>query len=457
MIILDLKKNKTSFIISLFFIIFSILIIFFVFYKAEISNNGTLNSYYLKYYITGFVIFILSLCTLFLTPKFKTDLFLVFILTLLILYIVEALLFFTDYLDRNKFDKIKLDEIKKTNVKFDMRTQYVAFKYVKKTNKDLSIPIVPIQFIQEVNQQLFSFSGISNSETLMCNENGYFASYDSDEKGFRNPKDIWQLNEFEILMVGSSFAHGACVNEEDTIAGHLRKKYGNKKVINISYGGNGPLIEYAALREYLPYLSPKKILWFYSEREDLDKFSKELNNKILNKYLDDNQFKQKLYSKQKLIDKKLITKQENLFLNKTSIGTIVKLYNIRRLTINRFNINKENNETIESKKELLMKLEQIFKLIKKDLRYKDIEIYFIYLPAYERISNNLQKDLNYKEYNSVKNIIKKLEIPIIDINRDLFTDHLDPLSLFPFRSDGHFNEIGYKLISEIILRKIESF
>ncbi|MDC0533567.1 hypothetical protein OAO09_02260 [Candidatus Pelagibacter sp.] len=460
MIIFNLKKNKVSFIISLFFIVFSILIISLIYYKAEISNNGKLDSYYLKYYITSFIIFIFSVGTLFISPKFKTDLFIVFTLTLLILYTAEALLFYTDYLDRNKLDKIKLNEIKKLNIKFDTRSHYRVFKDLKKNNRNLSIPIVPMQFVKENNQELFPFSGTSNTKTLMCNENGYYATYESDEKGFRNPQNIWQANEFEILIVGSSFAHGACVNEEDTIAGHLRKKYGNTKVINIAYGGNGPLIEYAALSEYLPYISPKKILWFYSEREDLDKFSKELNNRILNKYLSDNQFKQELYNKQKLIDKKTITMQDDLFLNKSSKVSILKLYNIRRITINRIKPEKKNNEISEVKevkKELLPKFEKIFQLIQKKLEYKNIKMYFIYLPSYERISNSLEKDLNYKEYESVKEIIKKLNIPIIDINKDLFEDNLDPLSLFPLRSDGHFNEIGYRLISEVIMRKIENF
>ena len=39
-------------------------------------------------------------------------------------------------------------------------------------------------------------------------------------------------------------------------------------------------------------------------------------------------------------------------------------------------------------------------------------------------------------------IIKDLEIPFIDLNEELFQKHKDPLSLYPFRSYGHFNELG---------------
>ena len=52
----------------------------------------------------------------------------------------------------------------------------------------------------------------------------------------------------------------------------------------------------------------------------------------------------------------------------------------------------------------------------------------------------------------------ELKIPIIDINKDLFERYPDPLSLIAFRSSnspaGHFNELGFKLVSKIILRKI---
>ena len=38
----------------------------------------------------------------------------------------------------------------------------------------------------------------------------------------------------------------------------------------------------------------------------------------------------------------------------------------------------------------------------------------------------------------------------------LFKNHNDPLSLFPFRFNGHYNEIGYKLVAEEIIKSLES-
>ena len=96
--------------------------------------------------------------------------------------------------------------------------------------------VVPKTFLFEKNQNIFPLSGISNSMTLMCNENGYYVSYFSDEYGFRNSNDVWKNQENEVVIIGDSFAHGACVNNEETIAGNLKRLFKTKKIINLGFG-----------------------------------------------------------------------------------------------------------------------------------------------------------------------------------------------------------------------------
>jgi len=43
------------------------------------------------------------------------------------------------------------------------------------------------------------------------------------------------------------------------------------------------------------------------------------------------------------------------------------------------------------------------------------------------------------------------------LHKELFQNHNDPLSLFPFRSPGHFNELGYKHMAETIFKKIVDY
>ena len=52
-------------------------------------------------------------------------------------------------------------------------------------------------------------------------------------------------------------------------------------------------------------------------------------------------------------------------------------------------------------------------------------------------------------------MVESLNIPLIDIHKKLFEKHNDPLSLFPFRKHGHYNELGYQLVSETIFNQIK--
>ena len=133
-------------------------------------------------------------------------------------------------------------------------------------------------------------SGKSNSKTIFCNENGYYAIYKSDRYGFNNPDEEWDKTEVEYLLVGDSFVHGACVNRPNDISSKLRN-LSNKSVISLGYGSNGPILEYASLREFFPD-RVKNVLWFYYEGNDVKNLSDELRNVFLRKYINNINFSQ---------------------------------------------------------------------------------------------------------------------------------------------------------------------
>ena len=103
--------------------------------------------------------------------------------------------------------------------------------------------------------------------SILCNENGYYSSYLSDRYGFNNPDEEWDKKSIEYLVLGDSFAHGACVNRPNDISSVLRS-LSKKNVLNLGISGNGPLTEYATLREYKPK-NVKNIIWIYFEGYDL--------------------------------------------------------------------------------------------------------------------------------------------------------------------------------------------
>ena len=158
---------------------------------------------------------------------------------------------------------------------------------------------MPNYFINE-RHSIFPLSGISNSETINCNENGYYSFYKSDRYGFNNPNAEWDKKEIEYLLIGDSFTHGACVNRPNDISSVLRT-LSNKAVLNLGMGSNGPLIEYATLREYFD-TNIKKVLWVYFEGNDLANLGFEKKNILLVNYLNNLNFTQNLKFKQNEID-----------------------------------------------------------------------------------------------------------------------------------------------------------
>ena len=114
------------------------------------------------------------------------------------------------------------------------------------------------------NFEIMPLSGISNSKTFVCNENGYYSIFQSDRYGFNNPDEEWDENQIDYLLLGDSFTQGSCLNRPYDIGSQLRI-FSNKSVLNLGYGSTGPLIQYAILREYLK--KKTKTLYGYILRE----------------------------------------------------------------------------------------------------------------------------------------------------------------------------------------------
>jgi hypothetical protein len=101
----------------------------------------------------------------------------------------------------------------------------------------------------------------------LCNENGQYVVYESDRYGFNNADGIYSQRGQRIVIAGDSFGHGFCVPPGEDLAARLRgMKY---NAISISAGGNGPLIELAALRGYVLSFRPRLVLWLYYDGNDL--------------------------------------------------------------------------------------------------------------------------------------------------------------------------------------------
>tara|TARA_B100001063_G_scaffold226458_1_gene236080 strand:- start:2338 stop:3636 length:1299 start_codon:yes stop_codon:yes gene_type:complete len=415
------------------FLTISLLLLFYTFYRSEITYSGDKRNYYLTYYILSFLLIFFSIVTFFISYKIKEYMIIISFSLLISLYLFEG------YLTVDLNDKYQLYE-KETGKKWDKRLPYEIYDDLRKENNEIVIT-ARATLHENKNNPIFSIAGISNSKTIHCNENGYYSIYQSDRYGFNNPDIEWDSNQIEFLLVGDSYTHGSCVNRPNDIGSVLRT-LSNKSVLNLGYRGNGPLVEYITLREYLTP-KVKKVLWIFSAN-DLYNLENEMNAEILKNYLNDISFTQNLRLKQKEIDTnlKIFLKSYEERLKKLEKKSIlkefIKIYNIRNLILK-----KEEEAAAASTEEF----KKVIRLAKDLTKKNNSKLYFVYLPGYARYVNKV--DIN-KTYISVKNITEELGIPFIDIHKEVFENKENLLDFFPFEQNGHYNINGYSKVGQTI-------
>jgi len=367
--------------------------------------------------------------------------------------IVITLYLFEIYLLNKKNWEIEYKSdiyFKSTGKKYDRRSRFEIYQDLSKKNKEITLSFRSWDSVFSKND-LLPLSGISNSVSINCNENGYYSIFKSDRYGFNNLDYEWDKKETEYLLIGDSFVQGSCVNRPNDLSSLLRKK-SNKNVLNIGVAGNGPLKEYATLREYYKK-DTKKILWFYFEGYDLADLINEKKSKLLTKYINSKNFTQGLKNKQALIneDIKNIFQQEKIRVLdqlednkkiKYKLLKFIRLDKTKKVLFRPILSNQVNNEVFDDF-EIVMRLAKDFSL------KNNSDFYFIYLPEYPRYSNKNYSDQNYQK---ILKIIKKLDIQIIDVKKQVFDKMDNPLKLFPFGKDGHYNELGYRLIANEVFK-----
>ena len=430
------------------FLIISLTLLIYTIYRSEIYFGGDKRQYYIIYYVISIVLIFFSIITFFIRNKFKEYIIITFT------SVVFSLYFFEGYLALNLNEKYQIYE-RDSGKKWDKRTPYEIYNDLRKEDNEIVVS-ARATLHEDEKKSIYSLAGISNSKTIHCNENGYYSIYQSDRYGFNNPDMEWNSNQIEYLLVGDSYTHGSCVNRPNDIGSVLRT-LSNKSVLNLGYRGNGPLVEYITLREYLTP-KVKKVLWVFSAN-DLVNLENEKKVKFINNYLNDTSFTQNLRFRQNEIDSKLhffLKRYEERLKKlekKSEIKEFIKIYNIRNL------IFKKEEETATTPAEF----KKVLKLAQDLTKKNNSELYFVYLPGYARYVNTENRlaakaalkykvDIN-KTYTLVKKVVKELGIPIVDIHEEVFKNNEEnSLNLFPFEQPGHYNVEGYKKVGEKIYK-----
>ncbi len=372
-----------------------------------------------------------------LRPDYKINLVLTGLSIVFTVYLVEIVLFYGP--SQEKLRRAERLQVAK-GISFDTRKAREVIKDMKKGGVD-AVRVFAPTFLVEFNgleregKRIFPLSGLSRKTTVLCNENGEWAIYESDEHGFNNPTGLYE-GQIDTVLVGDSFTAGECVRQREDIASQLRMS--GIRVLNLGSVSSGTLVEFAILKEYAEPKQPKYVFWMYYEGNDLKDLRHEQQSSFLLKYRD-NMFSQQLIKRQPEIDFLL----ENLKMRKWQWLK----YNLLR----RFKLNNLRNRlalVIPPSPPLSLFTELLEKARNLTSSWGG-QLYFVYLPSWARYAKEVEPG-TFHYRNRVLSIVQRLNIPIIDIHEKAFVTHPDPLSLFPFRLNGHYTSEAYRLVAQAI-------
>jgi hypothetical protein len=478
----------------------SLLVLFYLIHRYAWTGELRLSSglgMILYYGLPGSLAALLF-ASLRLSPSFRMNLALVLLSTCISIYALEIILGFSElanfrigrtlwFPSSTKADlKAVVETARQFGVDFDTRNKAQIIDELAQRGISAVPSSVPGGLLKKDGKgtlkseitingtEFLPLGGISNIVTVLCNESGKYENYESDEHGFHNPKALWNPGRLDIAAVGDSYTHGHCVPSGKNFVALIREHY--PSTLNLGIAGDGPLLMLATFQEYVRFMKPKVVLWFFWEGNDVIDLRQEKNSPLLMRYLENN-FSRGLVHLQPDIDAALkanfVKARKNLSqerdlpnlpegINETAINAkrlrevserIIKLTNLRQRLglIYDASIAPAAVEAItEDEVKLLGK---ILSQAKTAADEWGGNLYFVYLPERDRYMNRRTAALDDGIRDQVLNIARSAGLLVIDIN-EVFQAHADPLSLFPFRRMGHYNEQGHRLVAEAVLKSI---
>jgi hypothetical protein len=306
---------------------------------------------------------------------------------------------------------------------------------------------------------LIPLAGVSNRLTLLCNESGQWIRFRSDRRGFNNPDSVWDLDRAELVAVGDSFAQGHCVSPDRNFVALIRKQY--PATLNLGMAGDGPLLALATLKEFAPPIKPRVVLWCYFEGNDLEELQSERGSPLLRKYLS-GRFSQGELKRQNDVDDAILAQIPQL----QELEETRRRHRAEQSRMRAFLRSRLTLATLRQTAGLVGGMQvdpdaaadfetanlDVFSQVLRDAQAVVAEwggqLVFVYLPEWAHYTRAVSRGEQY--HDDVIAVTRRLGIRTIDVSRT-FDQYGDPLSLFPFRQPGHYNETGHRLTAESVL------
>ena len=327
--------------------------------------------------------------------------------------------------------------------------------------------------VEVAGSELLPLSGIGRATTVLCNELGAYAIYESDEHGFRNPPGLWQDPPTKLALIGDSFTIGECVAPGLNVADRLRTEWSD--TVNLGYSGHSPLLELATLVEYGFALEPAITLWLYFEN-DLAWFdlARSARSPLLMRYLDPG-FSQRLFQRRpeidselrKIVDAGLAQPDEagpHQRARANRQGLVERMTELVLLTRTRHALARMRERVAapaspEPDDDLF---EAILRRARNETARWQGELIVVFLPGVWHFDpiRSAPGWARHQSRESISRRVRALGLEFVDIQQ-AFEQHPDPLSLYSFRGESilgspHMNAAGYAVTAEVLRRQLAS-
>jgi len=300
--------------------------------------------------------------------------------------------------------------------------------------------------------EVLPLSGVANRPTVLCNEAGYYVSYDSDDHGFNNPPGMWKVGKADIVALGDSFVHGYCVNGARNFISLIRDHY--PTTVNLGTSGAGPLIALASLMEFGPLLRPRKVLWFFFEGNDIpSNLEVESRAPLLMRYLETGKT-QNLVERRDAVMAALSDHVETIVATKKSgtasdAGTLQHIISFIGLAELRARLGMPT--TLDQPDFDLFR--QILETAQSVVAGWGGDLVFVYLPTWSSVAEEGEDKAYSAIREPVQKIVSELGIPLIDVYQS-FRRHPNPRDLFPNPS-AHYGDLGHARVADEVLRHLD--
>jgi hypothetical protein len=385
----------------------------------------------------------------------------------LAVYLVEGLLGF-DRIQRWKLPR-GFDRRTRLEVLADLRRSGVAAIPLPSSHgylRDRGDGTFVSAFTSEGGEFL-PLGAVRERTAVVCNENGTYLIVQPDQYGFNNPTAVWRMSSVAVAAVGDSFAYGICVDPSESIVGRIRKVH--PATINLGVTSNGPLFELASLKEYLPAVKPRLVLWFFFEN-DLEDIQFERRDALLMRYVREPTFTQNLrtrqadidrlvtqfladresQARQRLVDDSRLTKRARDFLEATRVRAVVR--DTRQALFG------EPDATDLAEDDWRL-FDEILGVADEAVRSWGGSIHFVYLPTLRRFGTPvgirltmLPRDYMNALHARVLGIAERHGFPITDLTA-AFENHPNARRDL-FSPIFHYTPEGNRLVAEAVLADI---